>query len=65
MLVDCGSLGLFLGVSASNSTGASQFPVLPTTSTTSTTLYHFQPHLTPKLFVVNNKVMGCCLTLRR
>ena len=23
MLVDCGSLGLFLGVSASNSTGAS------------------------------------------
>jgi hypothetical protein len=25
MLVDCGSFGLFLGVSASNSTGASQF----------------------------------------
>ena len=58
MLVDCSSLGLFLGVSASNSTGASQFPVLPTASTNSTTLYHFSPHLTPKLFVVNNKLRG-------
>jgi hypothetical protein len=27
-LVDCGSLGLFLGVSASNSTGASRFSSL-------------------------------------
>ena len=58
MTVDSGSLGLFLGVSASNSTGASRFPVLPTTSTFSTTLYHFCPHLTPKAFVVNNKLGG-------
>jgi hypothetical protein len=58
MLVDCGSFGLFLGVSASNSTGASQFPVLPTTSAVTTTLYHFCPHLTPNLFVVNRKVAG-------
>jgi hypothetical protein len=58
MLVDCGSFGLFLGVSASNSTGASQFPVLPTTFTATTTSYHFCPHLTPNLFVVNRKVAG-------
>ena len=58
MSVDCGSFGLFLGVSASNSTGASQFPVLPTTSTAMTTFYHFCPHLTLNLFVVNNKVIG-------
>ena len=58
MLVDCGSFGLFLGVSASNSTGASRFPVLPTTSTATTTFYHFCPHLTPNLFVVNRKVIG-------
>ena len=57
MLVDCGSFGLFLGVSASNSTGASRFPILPTTSTATTTSYHFCPHLTLNLFVVNNKVI--------
>ena len=58
MLVDCGSFGPFMGVSASNSTGASQFPILPMTSTATTISYHFCPHLTPKLFVVNNKVVG-------
>jgi hypothetical protein len=58
MLVDCGSFGLFVGVPASNSTGASQFPILPTTSTVTTTFYHFCPHLTLNLFVVNNKVRG-------
>jgi hypothetical protein len=58
MPVDSGSSGLFLGVSASNSTGASQFPVLPTSSIVSTTFYHFCPHLTPKAFVVNTKLGG-------
>src|SRR5580700_227174 len=37
----------------------SVFQSCPTTSTATTTSYHFCPHLTLKLFVVNNKVIRC------
>jgi hypothetical protein len=58
MPVISGSFGLFFGVSAAKSTGASQVSLLPTTTTVWTTFYHICPHPTPKAFVVNKKVMG-------
>ena len=52
-MVESISFGLFLGVSASKSTGASRPHYCPKISTT---FYHFHPHLTPKWFVVNMKL---------
>ncbi len=57
MAVVSGSLGLFFGVSAFKSTGASRksnFAHEP--RLIETTFYHFCPQFTPKPFIVNNKV---------